>query len=566
MAVALRRLIGSRWLKQPVQTRYLHQMTSHDHFMSDYPLTLPSFTWRAENLFGDKTMITDHGDGPPVVTKYSDYVKRCRKVGGILEELNVKPGGRVGSFAWSSGDHMDLWFGVPNANRVLHTINIRLFAEQIKYVVNHAENEVLFVDRSLVALLWPLVDSFKTVRNVVVMDDGAGEIPDDPRILMYDNLLASAKEVEFAASDELMPASMCYTSGTSGMPKAVVYTHRSQWLHTVGVMVADGGGIYEKDVILPVVPQFHANAWGYCHACVACGSTLLLPGRGMTPSNLARLMEEYKVTLAAGVPTIWTAVLPELEGRDLTALRSLLVGGSPLPNSLSQAYKAATGLHLLPAWGMTETSPMGAICQQQSRFADATEEEQDDLRRTVGYPVVGVEARIVNLATNEVLPWDGQQTGELEVRGPWVASAYYKPDTEPDCFQEDGWMATGDVASITEHGYIQIHDRSKDLIKSGGEWIGSVEVENIIMGHPKVQEAAVIGVTSSKWMERPLACVVLHEGAELTHPELIEYLSDKMAKWWLPDAMEVVEEVPKTSVGKFDKKVLRTMFKDMVLE
>jgi fatty-acyl-CoA synthase len=540
-------------------------MSPADHFMSDFPLTLPSLTWRAEKLFYDKTIITDVGSGAEVTT-YGDYVRNCRKIGGMLDELGVSKGGRVGSFAWNNTKHMDLWFGVPNASRVLHNLNIRLFADQITYVANHAEDEVMFVDRSLIGLLWPLADSLKTVRHFVVMDDGAGNIPDDPRILRYEELLANAKEVDFDVKDERMPASMCYTSGTTGMPKAVVYTHRSQYLHAMSITCADSIGVREADVILPVVPMFHANAWGLCHASVATGATLVLPGRGMTPQNLANLIEEHKVTVAAGVPTIWMGVLPELKNRDVSSLRALPVGGSAVPLALSKAYKAATGLHIFQAWGMTETSPLGAACNITSRYDNASEEEIDELRQTVGYPVLGVESRIVDLDTNKEVVWDGEETGELQVRGPWIASAYYNPDGTPDNFHEDGWMGTGDVASITSDGYIQIRDRAKDVIKSGGEWIGSVEVENIIMSHAKVKEAAVVAVRSRKWMERPLACVVLQEGDTMTYDELIDFLTPQMAKWWLPDRLEIVEEIPKTSVGKFSKKDLRAQFTHIEVE
>jgi len=531
--------------------------------MSPYQLTLPHLFDRAETQFASKAIATATRNGIERTT-YGEWAQRTRRLAGALDALGISDGGRVGTFAWNSARHLELYFAAPCSGRVLHTLNIRLFPEDITYIADHAEDEVVFADRSLLKLLWPLVDGFKTVKHVVVMDDGDDcEIPDDPRIVDYEELIADASPVEeFRIDDENQAAAMCYTSGTTGHPKGVVYSHRSVVLHSIGTMLVDSVGVCEADVVLPVVPMFHANAWGLCQAAVAAGAQLAFPGPDLSPRAIASLMESERVTLAAGVPTIWMGVLNELDGRDISSLNRILCGGSAVPRSLSEAYREKTGMPILQAWGMTETSPLASVCRVKSTLQDRPEEELADLRATQGVAVPLMNLRIVDPGTDEVLPWDGEARGELQATGPWVAAGYYNDERSPDSFTDDGWLRTGDVATISPDGYVHLVDRTKDLIKSGGEWISSVELENAIMGHPKVTEAAVIGIPDEKWSERPLACLVVTEGEDITLDELKEFLSSRVPKWWIPNDLELIDEVPKTSVGKFSKKTLREQFKD----
>jgi fatty-acyl-CoA synthase len=531
--------------------------------MQDVPLIIPHLFGRAEQLFFDKELVTATATGLER-TDYGRWAERTRRLGGVLDDLGISDQGRVGTFAWNTARHLELYFAAPCSGRVLHTLNIRLFPDQLVYIVNHAEDEVIFIDRSLVALLEPVLDQLTTVRHLVVMDDGKGEVPspDGGRpVHDYEELLADADPIEWRVQDEDQAASMAYTSGTTGNPKGVVYSHRSTFLHTLGAMVTSGVGVEESDRILPVVPMFHANAWGLAHAAVASGASLVMPGPDLSPPSLAKLIEEERVTIAAGVPTIWMGVLPELEGRDTSALRAIPCGGSAVPRALSEAYREQTGLPIMQAWGMTETSPIASVGRIKSTLDAVLDDEgRADLRTTVGQPSICVEARIVRPGSTEALPWDGETSGELQVRGPWVASSYYNDERSPESFTEDGWLKTGDVAVIDRHGYMRLVDRTKDVIKSGGEWISSVDLENELMGHPKVAEAAVIGVPHPKWAERPLACVVVRPGEELTKEEVLAFLEPRVAKWWLPDDVVFVEEIPKTSVGKFSKKDLRDKF------
>jgi fatty-acyl-CoA synthase len=530
--------------------------------MQAVPLTLTGTLERAERLYADRPVVTATAGGGRERTTYGAWAVRTRRLATVLDQLEVSADGRVGTFAWNTARHLELYFAVPCSGRVLHTLNIRLFPEQIAYVANHAEDEVVFVDRSLLGVLWPLVDGLRSVRHFIVMDDGGDEpIPDDPRVLDYETLLAGAEPAgDVHVGDENRAAAMCYTSGTTGNPKGVAYTHRSITLHSLALMAKDTFSLGEADVVLPVVPMFHANAWGLAHAAVMCGAGLVLPGADLSGPALAGLMEAERVTFAAGVPTIWMSVLEALDGRDLSAATRIVGGGSAVPKALSEAYRAKLGRPILQAWGMTETSPVGAVNYLRPALAGLPDDELAELRTSVGVPAPLTAVRIVEPGGAEELPWDGEATGELQITGPWIAAGYYRDQRSSASFTDDGWLRTGDVASISAHGYVRLRDRTKDVIKSGGEWVSSVELENEIMAHPDVAEAAVIGVPDERWGERPLACVVARDGAALTAADVRAFLDGRVVKWWIPERVELIDEIPKTSVGKFSKKDLRARF------
>ena len=532
----------------------------------DYPLTLTQFFERARKIFHRKTMATRvPGVGLWRYT-YADYADRVCRLSAALAKLGLAKGDRVGTFAWNSHRHMEVYFAAPLMGMVLHTVNIRLSAQDITYIINHAEDRVLVVDASLWHLIEPIRKDLTSVRHFIVMKDSPdAQIP--PGALDYEALVADAKPVEaWPKLEETDAAGMCYTSGTTGHPKGVVYTHRGVYLHCFASSTVDVLGICERDVILHIVPMFHANAWCVPFAGVMNGSTQIFGGPNPQPRDIIEIVHNERVTLVGAVPTVWIAIQAILEKEpqwDISSIRCIPIGGSAAPRSLIELFDKEYGAYMLHAWGMTEMSPLGTVCRPRSYADSLPDDERYTIRAKQGAMVAGVDMRIVDDG-GKVQPWDGKSVGEIQVRGPWITSGYYNNPAGAAQFTEDGWFRTGDVASIDPEGYVQITDRTKDLIKSGGEWISSVDMETTIMGHPKVMEAAVIAVPHERWQERPLACVVPkpeHTGS-LTEKEILEYLTPLVAKWWLPDEVVFIDAVPKTSVGKFDKKVLRERFKN----
>jgi fatty-acyl-CoA synthase len=533
--------------------------------MMDTPLTLTPFLERARRLFPGKEIVTRAG--PELRrTTYAEWGSRVARLAGALDRLGVRRGSRIATFAWNDARHLELYLAIPCMGAVLHPLNLRLAGEEIAYIANHAEDEVLFVDPSLLPAVEKLRPHLKSVRQYVVMADAVPAGTSLAPVMAYEDLLGEGRE-DFAWPhlDENAAAAMCYTSGTTGHPKGVVYSHRSIYLHTLGISLADAFGLCEADTVMPVVPMFHAMAWGLPFACVMLGTKVVLPGPHLQPRDLAELIQGERVTLAAGVPTLWLGLLGllETERYDLECLRALIVGGAAMPQTAIEAFEKKHGLTVIHAWGMTETSPLGSISRLKSHQRALPEAERFRYRAKQGLPVAAVEVRAIGEDGREV-KWDGVSLGELQVRGPWVAAAYYRDERSPACYQ-DGWFKTGDIVTIDPEGFLQIADRSKDLIKSGGEWISSVDLENRLMGHPKVQEACVIAVPHPKWQERPLACIVPRPGASPAKEELLEHLRPHVASFALPDDVVLLPAIPKTSVGKFDKKALRARFADHLL-
>jgi fatty-acyl-CoA synthase len=529
----------------------------------DFPLTLhhPLHRMRSVHPGAEVVTLTDQGI---VRASYGEVAERVDRLARVLEQLGVKQGDRVGTFAWNNQRHLELYMAVPCVGAVLHTLNIRLFAEQLTYIVNHAEDGIIFVDDSVVPILQELAPTFEGVRNYIVMGDGdCGSLPN---ALRYEALLEQAGSGPYAYPElnERQAAALCYTSGTTGNPKGVLYSHRSISLHSSASLMTDALGLSTRDRALVVVPMFHANAWGIPHAAVLAGADLIMPNRFLQAEPLAKLIEAERPTIMGCVPTIFADMLryADTNGVDLSSLENAACGGSAVPRQLMKDYEERHNVGVFQAWGMTETSPVASYSRPDEGAGH--DDAYWDMRAKQGKPLPWVQARLVDDDGAEV-PWDGDSTGELEVRGPWIAARYFNDNSGEQRFH-DGWLRTGDIASIDEQAFIQITDRSKDVIKSGGEWISSVELENEVMAHPDVIEAAVIAKPDEKWSERPLCCVVVREGAHVNAEDLLEHLRGRVAKWWLPDEFAFVAEVPKTSVGKFDKKVLRNHLQDGTLE
>ena len=534
---------------------------------NDFPLTLNHIRRRMRTCNLGAEVVTLMADGTVQRATQVAVTDRIDRLARGLSSLGVQPGDRVGTFAWNNQRHFELYFAVPCTGAVLHTLNIRLFEEQLTYIVNHAEDRVIFVDDSLVALLAKLAPTFQSVVQYVVMGDAdSSEIEALPNAVRYDELLedAGAGGFDYPELDERQAAALCYTSGTTGNPKGVLYSHRSISLHSSATLMTDGNGLSRADRVLAVVPMFHANAWGLPYGAALAGADLILPDRFLGAEHLAKLIAAERPTQIGCVPTIFADLLryaDEHPDVDLSSLTNSACGGSAVPRALMQDFEERHGVRIFQAWGMTETSPVAT-------YSRPLEGEHDDAywgdRARQGRPLPWVELRLVDDSGREV-PWDGESTGEIEVRGPWIAAGYFREDSSDEKF-DSGWLRTGDIAAVDEKAFVQITDRSKDVIKSGGEWISSVELENELMSHPDVVEAAVIAKPDERWAERPLCCVVLRDQADTSAPELVEHLRDKVAKWWLPDEFAFISEIPKTSVGKFDKKVLRGQLAEGTLE
>jgi fatty-acyl-CoA synthase len=533
--------------------------------MQSFPLTITAILRHASSVHGARKVTTATGTGYRDCS-YAELGRQAAQLANALRRVGITGDQRVATFMWNNAEHLTAYMAVPAMGAVLHTLNIRLFPEQIVYVANEAEDQVVLVDLSLAKLLAPILADLDTVHTVIAVGEGdlAALGESGKTVLRYGDVIADeSTEFDWPDIDENCAAAMCYTSGTTGNPKGVVYSHRSSYLHTTATCSSNGIGVGSSDCVLPIVPMFHANAWGLPYAALMAGADLVLPDCHLDAKSLVDMIEKLRPTVAGAVPTIWNDVMHYLDnnpGHDVSSLRIVPCGGSAVPVSLMRTFEDKHGVQIRQLWGMTETSPMATMAWPPP---GTPADQHWTFRASQGQPVCGVEARIVD-DDGQVLPNDNQAVGEVEVRGPWITSSYYRGHDESKF--DSGWLRTGDVGRIDERGFITLTDRAKDVIKSGGEWISSVELENCLIAHPDVVEAAVVGVPDERWQERPLAVVVAKEGSAVKAGDLRNFLADKVVRWWLPERWTFVDEIPRTSVGKYDKKTIRSRYADGVYQ
>ena len=532
--------------------------------MQDWSLLLHRIIDHAANFHGERKVISRSIEGPIHTTDYRQVRARALKVSQRLSKDGIKLGDRVATLAWNTWRHLEAWYGIVGIGAIYHTVNPRLFPDQVIWIINHAEDRVMMTDLTFVPFLEKIADKLPTIERYILLTDAA-HMPKTTlkNAVAYEDWIAEADgDFKWASFDENTAAGMCYTSGTTGHPKGVLYSHRSNVLHAYIAALPDSKGICSRDVVMPVVPMFHANCWSLAFSTPMVGATMVMPGAKMDGASIYELLDTFKVSFTAAVPTVWLMLLQDLEktGRRLPHLKRVVIGGSACPRAMTKAFQEKYGVEVVHAWGMTEMSPLGSLCTMKPEYASLEGDARLNVQMKQGHPPFGVDMKITDDAGRD-LPWDGKTFGRLKVRGPAVAKAYYKGEGG-EAFDKDGWFDTGDVATMDQYGYMQITDRAKDVIKSGGEWISSIDVENLAVGHPKVAEAAVIGVSHPKWDERPLLVIVLKKGETVTKEELLEFMQGKIAKWWMPDDVVFVEDIPHTATGKIQKITLRQRFKD----
>ncbi|MBK8255198.1 MAG: long-chain fatty acid--CoA ligase [Polyangiaceae bacterium] len=537
--------------------------------MMNFPLTVTHFLRRAKDYFPGSEIVSRATDKSLHRSTYSAFYGRACRLANALKKLGVKQGDRVATLCWNHQPHLEAYFGVPAMGAVVHTLNLRLHPSEIGYIANHAEDKVVIVDRSLLPLFEKFAETVRSIEKVIVVGDPHSQAPVSGAYLDYETLLAAEPDTfDFPNLDENAAAMICYTSGTTGNPKGVVYSHRSTVLHALVASLPDELGVRQADTVLPVVPMFHAAAWGLPYMAVGAGAKIVFPGPHLDPASLLDLMAAEKATIAGGVPTIWIGILALLDKDpkkwDLSSIRAMVIGGSAAPATMIEGFQTRHGLEVLHAWGMTETNPLGTVARVKHHLTKLSAEDQLRVRATQGYAAPFVEVRHTDDSGN-VLPWNGESMGELEVRGPWVAASYFGGEGS-DKFTADGWFKTGDVVTIDKEGYVKITDRAKDVIKSGGEWISSVALENALMSHPAVLEAAVFAAKHAKWDERPVAAIVLKEGQTATKEDLTTHIESRFAKFWLPEDYVFLNQIPRTSTGKFLKSKLRDEHGEILLK